>query len=82
VIGKHIDLVAIAVLLGGAALYTGTRELALTQVRPDKAVAFSQVIQRAMRCSRSARAARSINVHRTIVVPPVPAVARVTISTD
>jgi hypothetical protein len=82
VIGKHIDVIAILVLLGGAALYTGTRELALSQLRSYKAVAFSQVIQRAMRCNGAARAVRSVNVHRAIVVPAVPAVPRVTISTD
>jgi hypothetical protein len=83
VIGKHIDLLAIAVLLGGAVLYTGTRELALSQAGPYyKAGAFSQVIQRAMRCKRTARATRSIDIHRAIVLPAVPAVPPVSISTN
>jgi len=67
--GKHVDLIAIALLLGAAALYTGARQLSLIEVIPYKRIALSrtvlQRVQRAVSCSRSSSA---IHVAPTISV--------------
>jgi hypothetical protein len=59
VIGKHVDVIAIGLLLGGAALYSEARNLSLIEVVPNKRIALSEAVQRAMTCSRSARAQRA-----------------------
>ena len=58
-ISKYVDVIAIGVLLGGAALYSGARHLSLIEVVPNKRIALSETIQRAMRCSHSVRAQRA-----------------------
>jgi hypothetical protein len=70
------------VLLGGAALYTEARQLALIQIQPYKTVVLTQAIQNAMQCSRAARAKRAINVHRAITICNTPPANRTSISTD
>lgn len=57
-IGKNVDLIAVALLLGGAALYSGARNLALIEVIPHQRLVLSQAVQRAMRCPRSVKAIR------------------------
>jgi hypothetical protein len=66
---KHIDVIAIAALLAGAALYSEARETALFHIQSYKTAAFSQVIQRAMRCPHTARAVRALHVDRTFTTP-------------
>jgi hypothetical protein len=78
---RNIDLIAITVLLAGAELYSVSRDIALSQ--PYRGVAVAQVIQRAMRCPKAAaRGSRTVTIQRSIVVPGIPAIARVTVSSD
>jgi hypothetical protein len=56
---KHIDLIAIGALLCGIALYSQARDSSILQVIPQKRIALAQTIQRAVRCSRAARASKS-----------------------
>lgn len=81
-IGKHVDLIAIGLLLGGAALYTGARDVARIQIAPYTRTALSQTIQRAMRCSRSAKIARGVAIQGTYAVPDCPTLPRLSITTD
>ncbi len=74
-IGKHVDVIAIALLLGGAALYTEARNLSLLEVIPNQRIAFSQAVQRAFRCSRSVRVTRSATVQRALAVANLPAIS-------
>ena len=81
-IGKHVDLIAVGLLLGGVALYSEARNLALIHVVPDKRIEISQVIQRAMTCSRSARVMRGVRVQGPSAVPDLPPLPRITITSD
>lgn len=67
-IRKHIDIIAIAVLLSGAALYSGTREFAKTSVGRYRTVAFNNVMKHALQCARSqtAQSLRSAEVQRAV----------------
>jgi hypothetical protein len=68
-IRKNIDIIAIGLLLGAAALYSGARQLAWIEVVPSQRVQLSRAVtvrlqrvlassclQRALACSRSSRA--------------------------
>ena len=74
-IGKHVDVIAIVLLLGGAALYTGARNLALIEVVPGSRIALTQAVQRAIRCSRAVRVTRAAGIRRALVVAGIPAVS-------
>ncbi|MBV9762897.1 MAG: hypothetical protein JO340_20220 [Acidobacteriaceae bacterium] len=52
---KHVDLIAIGLLLGGAAFYSGVRRAPLLEAVPAKGIAISQAIHRAMKCPRSVK---------------------------
>jgi hypothetical protein len=56
---KHVDVIAIALLLAGAALYSQVRNLSVIQVAPMQRVALARTIQRAVQCG-SVRAQRAI----------------------
>ena len=74
-IGKHVDVIAIVLLLGGAALYTGARNLALIELVPGKRIALTQAVQRAIRCSRAVRVTRTASIRRALAVAGIPAVS-------
>ena len=74
-IGKHVDVIAIGLLLGGAALYTGARNLALIDVIPNQRVALSAAVHRVFRCSRSVRVTRAASLQRALAVSDLPAVS-------
>jgi hypothetical protein len=76
---KHIDLLAIAVLLCGIALYSQARDSAILQVIPNKRIALTQAVQRAMRCSRAARA---VKPNRLVAVPEIRVLPHVSIESD
>jgi hypothetical protein len=76
---KHIDLIAIAALLCGIALYSQARDSSILQVIPQKRVELAQVIQRAVKCSRAARVAKP---DRLLVAPQIRVLPRVTVTTD
>jgi hypothetical protein len=73
---KHVDVIAIALLLAGVALYSEARNLSLIRVVPNQRIAFAEKIERAMRCSRSVRvqaAPRAVQApaavaHSTVVI--------------
>ena len=68
-IGKHVDVIAIALLLGGAALYSGARQLALVEVVPYKRMVLSQaVMQRVHRAISCSRSSRTMNIARSVRV--------------
>jgi hypothetical protein len=75
---KHVDVIAIALLLGAAALYTEARNLSVLQVVPYKRIELSQTFQRAFRCSRSARAQSASGITRALAVPA----PRVTVASE
>lgn len=56
---KHIDVIAIGALLCGIALYSQARDSSILQVIPQKRIALAHTVQRALRCTRAARAAKS-----------------------
>jgi hypothetical protein len=62
VIGKHVDFIAIALLLGGAAVYSEARNVTLLEAVHVKGAVVSQAIERAVKCPRSVRALRAIRV--------------------
>jgi hypothetical protein len=62
---KHVDVIAIALLLGGAALYSQARNLSLIRVVPTQRSAIAQTIQRAMRCSHTVRVQRAASAAQT-----------------
>ena len=68
---KHVDVIAIALLLGGAALYSEARNLSLIEVVPNQRIALSQAVQRVFRCPRSVRVTRPA-VRRAVVVADLP----------
>ena len=76
---RHIDLIAIGVLLCGIALYSQARDSALVQVIPNKRIEISQVVHRAFRCSRAARA---VKTNRLVVVPDLRALPYVSIAAN
>lgn len=56
---KHVDVIAIALLLAGAALYSEVRNLSLVEAAPIQRVALARTIQRAVRCG-------SVEAHRAV----------------
>jgi hypothetical protein len=79
---KHVDIVAVAVLLAGAALYSEARQVAVVRISPYDGVKISQVLQRAMRCSRSAKATRAVTINRAVVTPWCSPKVTATITSD
>lgn len=67
-IGKHVDILAIGLLLGGAALYSGARNVMLLDTVHAKSAVVSQAIERAVKCPRSVRALRAIRVAPSVSV--------------
>jgi hypothetical protein len=76
---KHIDVIAIGALLCGIALYSQARDSSILQVIPQKRIALAQTIQRAVRCSRTARATKA---NRLLVAPEVRVPPPVTVTAD
>jgi hypothetical protein len=76
---KHIDVIAIGALLCGIALYSQARDSSILQVIPQKRIALAQTIQRAVRCSRAARATKP---NRLLVAPEIRVLPQVTVTTD
>lgn len=75
---KHVDVIAIALLLGAAAIYSEARTFAVVHVNSYQRIALSQTIQRAFKCSRSARAQSASGIARALAVPA----PRVTITAE
>jgi hypothetical protein len=75
---KHVDVIAIALLLGAAALYSGARNLAVVHVNSYQRIALSQAVHRAFKCSRAAKAQSTCGIARALAVP----VPRVTIASE
>jgi len=65
---KHVDVIAIALLLGGAALYSEVRSLSLTHVVPVQRIALATTIRQAMRCTH-VRVQRTICPQQTSAAP-------------
>jgi hypothetical protein len=76
---KHIDVIAIGALLCGIALYSGARDSSILQVIPQKRIALAETIQRAVRCSRTARATKP---NRLLIAPEIRVLPQVTVTTD
>lgn len=69
-IRKHVDLIAIGVLLLGIAAYSSARRAMLIEVVPYKRIALSQSLVRAFSCHRTVRVSRAQRFTKTFAVLP------------
>ena len=66
-IGRHVDLLAVCLLLAGAGVYAGVRQMDLTKVAPCSRAALTQAVERAERYTRSVRVTRAVGTNRCIL---------------